>query len=108
MAACAVAFRAPVGGTGRSAAARLQQSARPFHRPALSVRSAAARPQAAWLLATGLFALKLLASVLAGAAITMVLWPDSRKPVVHGVVRIEQLGFEPGRQESRVYRSLPG
>ena len=79
----------------------------------MPARSAVARPQAEWLLATGLFALKLLASVLAGAAITMVLWPDSGRPVAPGVFEAERFGFHPDRQEnrqqeSRVYRSLPG
>jgi hypothetical protein len=81
----------------------------------MPARGAVARPQAAWFLATGLFALKVLASVLAGAAITMVLWPGSGKPVAPAPFSFEaeRLGFHSDRQENRqqetrVYRSLPG
>src|SRR5271166_7120105 len=91
MAAWAVAVRAPAAGARKLAEARLQHPARPFHRAPLPVRRANPAPrQAASLLPTGMFALKLLVSAFAGAAITMGLWPDDWKPVAPGL-------FEPGR-----------
>ncbi len=68
---------------------------------------AVARRQAAWFLPTGLFALKLLASVLVGAVITMVLWQDNGKPVAPGSFETERLAHSSDRQESHVYRSQP-
>jgi hypothetical protein len=69
------------------------------------LRRPAARRQAASLLPAGIFALKLLASALAGAAITMVLWPDDWKPVAPPSLVAERVGtFYPDRQETRVYR----
>ena len=56
-----------------------------------------------------MFALKLLASALAGAAIAMVLWPDDWKPVAPASFEAESLGtaYNSGRQETRVYRRAP-
>jgi hypothetical protein len=48
--------------------------------PAAADRRAVAQPQLAWLPA-GIFALKLVASALAGATITLALWPADKKPV---------------------------
>jgi hypothetical protein len=73
----------------------------------MALRPAVPRRQAAWFLPTRLFAIKLLASALAGAAITMVLWQDDRKPVAPGSFEAQRLALSLDRQESRVYRSLP-
>ena len=109
MAACAVAVRAPAAGARKPAEARLQHPARPFHRAPLPVRRANPAPrQAASLLPTGIFALKLLVSAFAGAAITMGLWPDDWKPVSPGSFEPGRLGTQtsPDRWETRVYRRM--
>lgn len=71
---------------------RMQQPLRPLHRPATTLYvpqthrrqptapRAVAQPQLAWLPA-GIFALKLVASAIAGATITLALWPADNKPV---------------------------
>jgi hypothetical protein len=73
------------------------------------LRRPAPRRQAAWSLAAGIFTLKLLASALAGAAVTMVLWQDDWKPVAPASFDVERFGavYSPDRQETRVQRSVP-
>ena len=56
----------------------------------------AAQPQMAWL-TTGIFSLKLMASVLAGATITLAFWPNSRPAV-------PPQSYLPTVQESQVSR----
>ena len=60
----------------------------------------AAQPQMAWL-PTGIFALKLIASVLAGATITLAFWPSSRPAV-------PAQSYLPTVQESQVSRARGG
>ena len=52
----------------------------PLYIPMAAVRRAMAQPRMAWL-PTAIFALKLVASALAGATITLALWPADHKPV---------------------------
>jgi hypothetical protein len=64
--------------------------------------------QEAWFLPAGTIALKLLASALAGAAITMGLWHEDWKSAPASLVA-ERFGtFYPDRGETRVYRGVPG
>src|ERR1700737_2794847 len=107
MAASAIAVCAPVVSAGRPAALRLQRSARPFHRPTMPLRRPAPRRQATSFLPAAIFALKLLASALAGAVIPMLLWQDWT-PVAPATSTAEGFGtFYPERRETRVYRSVP-
>jgi hypothetical protein len=96
----------------RPVAPRLQRPARPLHRPAMPLyvppnpaQRTVAQPQMAWLPA-GIFALKLVASALAGATITLALWPADRKPVAPQTIetsRTRTAAAENDR-ESRVHR----
>ena len=58
----------------------------------------AAQPQMAWL-ATGIFALKLMASLLAGATITLAIWPNNRAAV-------PAQSYLPTVQESQISRRV--
>jgi hypothetical protein len=90
-------------------AARVARPVRPLHRLAAPVRPAAPAAQAApatSLLPTAIFACKLVASVLAGAAITSTLWPHDRKPLAPDSFA-QRYVFPLDAQESRVYRGLP-
>ena len=110
MAACAVAVRAPAAVARKPVAVRLQHPARPFQRPFLLVRrSVYAQRQAASFLPTGIFALKLLISAFAGAAITTGLWPDNWRPVAPRAFAPERPETAIGRDgwASRVYRRMP-
>lgn len=99
-----VAIRAMAVSIGRPAAFRMQRPARPLHRPAMPLYVPAARrqpqsaaqPQMAWL-STGIFALKLMASLLAGATITLAFWPSNRPAV-------PAQSYLPAVQESQVSR----
>src|SRR5271165_6651405 len=105
MAGSAIAVRAPVISSGRPAAFRLQQPARPFHRPTVPLRRPVPRPPAAPFLPAAIFALKLLASALAGGAITMLLWQDWT-PVAPASLTAERADTPyADRRETRVYRS---
>ena len=78
--------------------------ARPTHRLLPAPRQLARQPAATWL-PTAIFALKLAASALAGATVTMLLWPSERK--------LSDLNSQPqapaywSTQESRVARGAP-
>jgi len=81
--------------------------------PALShhaIEPRSARPisrrKASTLRRNLLFALKLVASALAGAAVTMVLWNDNPRPVSVDSLLVERYEAA-GRQETTVYRSTP-
>jgi hypothetical protein len=73
----------------------------------MPMRRPAPRPQAAPFLPAAIFALKLLASALAGAAVTMLLWQDW-KPAAPASLVAERLGTPyPDRRATRAYRSEP-
>jgi hypothetical protein len=73
----------------------------------MPLRRPAPRRQATSFLPAAIFALKLLASALAGAVITMLLWQDWT-PVAPATSTAEGFGtFYPERRETRVYRSVP-
>ncbi len=73
-----------------------------------AVHATAARPQMAWLPA-GIFLLKLIASGLAGATITLAFWPSDRAPV--DSQSLEQNDYRtaaaPDQQESQAYLRAP-
>ena len=75
-----------------------------MHRHAMALRRA--MPFRA---ATMPFALKLLASALAGAAIALLLWPDHSKPLAPSSSGAGAYGtaYYPGRQETQIYRGSP-
>ncbi len=101
-----IASRAIAVCVGHPAAMRLQQ-------PAL--RRAASRQQAGSFLPTAIFVLKLVACLLAGATITLVLWPEHRKPAAPSSVEADrfvaafsQFGLDNTHQEGSVaYRTAP-
>jgi hypothetical protein len=71
----------------------------------MPLRRPTPRQQAASFLPAAIFSLKLVASALAGAAITMLLWQDW-KPAAPASLSAERFGtLYPDRRETRVYRS---
>ena len=79
------------------------------------MRQTASRQQAGSFLPTAIFVLKLVACLLAGATITLVLWPEHRKPAAPSSVEADrfvaafsQFGLDNTHQEgSVVYRTAP-
>jgi hypothetical protein len=72
----------------------------------MPLRTPAALPRAIWHLPITIFVLKLLASALAGAAITMVLWQDW-KPASPAASIAKRFGeFPSDRAETRIYRNM--
>src|SRR5262245_7182948 len=116
-----IALRAIAVNVARPAAFRMQRPARPFRRSAMPLyvpAGASPRPQArkqmAWL-PTAIFSLKLVASGLAGATITLAMWPSDRQPVVPQTIEAGRAANAAAprhnvvapRQESSVHRSAP-
>jgi hypothetical protein len=75
-------------------------------RDALAREGRSVGGQASSFLPSVVFALKLLASVLAGAAITSTLWPGTQKAVAPDSFSSRYV-FPPDPPETRIYRSLP-
>ncbi len=75
----------------------------------MPLRRVAPRRQSGWFLPAAILALKLIASALAGATVTLVLWQDDRKPVAPHSVASDRFvtAFAPDRQDSSAYRSAP-
>ena len=124
------ASRAIAINVGQPSAFRMQRAARPLHRPAMpqympaapaprpaghpqavraqAMRAPTVRPQMAWL-PTGIFILKLIASGLAGATITLAFWPSDRTPSTSQSSDADpyRTASPPDQQESQVYRRAP-
>ena len=120
------ASRAIAINVGQPAAFRMQRAARPLHRPAMpqympatpvprpaghpqavraqAMRAPAVRPPMAWL-PTAIFILKLIASGLAGATITLALWPSDRAPVDLAIAPTRIDTARPPRRISRKAKS---
>jgi hypothetical protein len=88
---------------------RIERAARPLRRSAAALRQSPPRRQGAWRLPAVTFALKLLASALAGGAITLVLWHGGWSPFAPHASNTDSFGtaYYPSRQETRIYRNAP-
>jgi hypothetical protein len=88
---------------------RLERAARPLRRPAVALRRSPPRRQPVWTLPVVIFALKLLAAAVAGAAVTVVLWHGGSNPFGRHASDADSFGtaYYPGPQETRIYRSVP-
>jgi hypothetical protein len=114
-----IAIEAIALNVGRLATARLQPTkalrrcTRPFNRPAMPLRQERQQPvplgfrEQSSLLPAATFALKLLASALAGAAVTLLLWNDDLKPPAPYSFAPDRTGtaYSPDLRQSTVYKS---
>ena len=75
----------------------------------VALRRSPLRRQPVWTLPAVIFALKLLAAAVAGAAVTVVLWHGGSNPFGRHASDADSFGtaYYPGRQETRIYRSVP-